>query len=168
MDFGVLPSVYFFCIKKKFIHLCICVYLLLYVYIYIVLWVYRIVQFHQPSRSGSLDSPGNHWSISDPQVFPISSRPLPGTVPKFPPRNPVYRASGFRNPQCREFLFLQTPDCRFTDTTLYVLALQARHPSHMTVVPCDPSPILHRSFGVPNVEPHKSLGLAILRSPICS
>jgi hypothetical protein len=105
---------------------------------------------------------GNHWSISNPQVFPISSRPLPRTVPKFPPRNPVYRASVFRNPQCREFLFLQTPDCRFTDTTLYVLSLQARHPSHMTIVPCDPSPILHRSFRVPNVEPHKSLGLVIL------
>jgi hypothetical protein len=142
---------------------------LLYVYIYIVLWVYRIVQFHQSSQSGSLDSPRESLvNIRPSGLSHFFTASALGTVPKFPPRNPVYRASGFRNPQCREFLFLQTPDCRFTDTTLYVLALQARHPSHMTVVPCDPSPILRWSFGVPNVELHKSLGLAILRSPICS
>jgi hypothetical protein len=139
----------------------ICVNLLLYVYI-------ASFNFINRDEASLWIPPRNHWSIFDPQVFPISSWPLPGTVPEFPPRNLVYQASGFHNPQCREFMFLKTPDFRFTDTTLYVLALQARHPSRMTVIPCDPSPILHQSFGVPNVKPHKSLGLTILRSSICS
>ena len=47
-------------------------------------------------------------------------------------------------------MFPQIPDMAF-----YVLALWARHPSHMTDIPCDPSPTFHRSFGHRDIIMHE-------------
>jgi hypothetical protein len=118
-----------------------CVNLLLYAYVCSYMCI-QDLSSSSTEPSGSATFPWSHWSIPDPQVFPISSRSLPWDCAQIP----------FRNP----------------DTTFYVLALRARQPSHMTGAPRDPRPIFHRGFRVFIVEPHKSLGLAILRSPICS
>ena len=139
-----------------------CVNLLLYAYICSYICI-QDLSSSSTEPSGSANFPWSHRSIPDPKVFPISSRSLPWDRAQISFRNPVIGLRGFIFPKSQEFLFPQIPN-----TTFYVLTLRARHPSHMTGAPRDPRPIFHRGFEVFIVEPHKSLGLTILRSPICS
>jgi hypothetical protein len=77
-DFGVPLSIYFTCIYK-FMHRCIPVVIGVYI-LFFFFWVYRIVQFHQPSRSGSLDSQVESLSKHDPihrSFFPLCTVSVP-------------------------------------------------------------------------------------------